>query len=62
MIAVLLVASMVVVYALSHLATLWGRPPTVEGSIVGVEQPVSVDVEQPVSVDVDGEVLVAQPG
>ena len=33
MVAVLLVASMVVVYAISHLATLWGRPPTAEGSV-----------------------------
>ena len=42
-VAVLLVASMVVVYAISHLATLWGRPPTVEGSMVRTEQTVSAD-------------------
>ena len=43
MVAVLLVASIVVVYAISHLATLWGRPPTVEGSMVRTEQTVSAD-------------------
>lgn len=55
MVAVLLVASMVVVYAISHLATLWGRPPTVEGSMVRTEQTVSAD-------DVAGVPLVAPPG